>query len=687
MTEDQLFVLAAVFAARADSTRCKSLWIYFNGPDELFDIICSLWPELGDPCKLQFLFEPLPKTSQLRGCTSQDLLVELIETDNKLISMVEMDADTVSQRRHAIKDYAEEYMRQVPPYEKRKFATAEGSHIRKRLIVCNELSNELPMQYQNVWQTLMEDKELSMWINGIVKPLDHLNKRLKTGIKIKEFEKIDPLSVFHMILDTPNDNPDTILKIELMPYLYNGNYYELFLDSIINTKDFQLDTNYNFDILYHLLINFNLPNFEAKLYLERLQSQCALILFENGSNYLKIGSKARLNQILLKIEKKTRVGTLDVTVETLLYYSLLTDGVFKGYSIKELYAITKEDEATQEGCFALLAKRALDALTNEEVTLQEVALLLNRDKNPEEIIFSSLSEQKQLSILVEIILEKGYFSFLHKLIRNYEYQLGETVLVKYFWHFFNMASSGSRNNKCLSNAEKIVYLLVEENEAKYCHLRSLLDVAIDVSCYPVNVGKSRLSKPSYLLKFKEDPYGLISVLLESNEKLYQDVDATYKILQKLLVAFKLESQGNTDTERNFVRILNLHIDHALANMDFKFAYDNTKLLLQKNDINECWPTIFQVGKFIDPNWHDGEIPTEILFVQLEILGELLRICPVDQVEAITSQWSALELELATRDLIKDPFSLEKSSGLESLVGNRVSLNVVGNRIVNFLSRN
>lgn len=681
MIEDQLILLAAVFAARADSSPCESLWHYFNGSEELFEVICSLWPEVDDPIKLQFLFKPFTKSSEP---SSQDLFIKLIETDNQLISMVEMDTDTIVERCNAIRRYAKKYMSQVPPYEKIKLTTALGQHIRKRLIICNELSNEIPVQYEPVWQDL-EDKELSRWISGIVKPLHHFNKRLKSSIKIKEFEKMDPLSFFYMILNSPDNNPNGVLQSELLPYLTNGNYYQLFLSSVVNIKEFPLDTKYNFEILYHLLISFSVPGAEANLYADQLQRQCALIIFKNGPNYLRIGSKSNLNQLLLKANTKTQVGTLDMTVENLLYYSQLTDDVFNGYTVQELYAISKDDEAAQQSHFASLARRSLETVTNQDHTLTEIAVLLNHEKAPEETVFSRLSEAKQLAILVDILLEKGNFLFLQTLISKYRYKMSDEVLVKYFWHYFNMASNGLRNNKDLINAERIANLLLEEDNVKYQHLRALIDVVVDIAGYKINLGKKITFKPSYLLKFEEDPYGLISVLLESDGKLYQDVSATYSILQKLQAAFKIKTQEKTDTEDNLVRVLVLHIDHALANMDFQFAYENTKELLKRNKIIDYWPTILQVGKFIDPNWLDGETPTEIIFLQLEILGELLHICPVDQVEAVASQWSALELELVTRDLIKDPYSLEKTAGFNSLMRNGVTLNGFGSSIVNFLS--
>lgn len=684
MIEDQLVILAAVFAARADSPHCKALWTFFHGSDELFDIICSLWPELDDPTKLQFLFTPLEKLSPNAGTRNpEDLLVELVETDQQLISMVEIDPDMIAQRHQAISKYAAEYMKQVTPYDTIKFSTSMGERLRKRLITSNELNDQLPMQYAPIWEDLFkEDVQLSKWIKGLVEPLDHLNKRLFSSIKIKEFENMDPLSVFDMILNTPDENPETVMGRELIPYMTNGNYYEQLLNSFLTTKNFPLNTTYNFEIFDQLILTFGLRDQETNKYIQGIKRQCAYIAFKNGSNYLNIGSQFRLNQLFSRIEEHTPVGDLDITVETLLHYSALTDRIFGGYQIQDLYNISKSDESVQESHFASLSMKSL---VNKEFAMGELKELLDSDTTSKHPVFSRLSERKKLSIIIEILLEYGNFSVLHEVITTYQYKISEDVLQKYFWHFFNMASSGQRQKRDMVNAEKIVNLLLEENASKYVHLEVLVDVTKDISDYSVNWGRSLPFRPSHILKFKEDPFGLISLLLESNRKLYKDVSATYGIIQKLLVAFELAKQGTTDSEENLTRIIVLHIDHSLANMDFQFAYENTRDLLKKKNIDDYWPTILQVGKFIDPNWSDGETPTEIIFLQLEILGELLQICPVDEVEAVASQWSGLELELSTRNLIKDPYSLEKSSGFNSLIQNGVSLNGVSSTIANFLS--
>lgn len=680
MIEDQLILLTAIFSARADSTNCKSLWSFFHGSDELFDIICSLWPELDDPTKLQFLFTPLEKFSSTDNKNPQALLVELLETDEQLIPMVEMDSDTISQRRHAISKHAAEYMQQVTPYDRIKFSTSRGERLRKRLITSNELSDQIPMQYHPVWKVIiMEDDQLSKWIKGIVEPLYHFNKRSNNLIKIKEFENMDPLSVFDMFLNTVDENPDAILRKELLPYITNGDHHERFLTSFLTTKNFPLNSNYNFEIFDQLIMNFGTRDQENHNFMEQFRCQCAYIAFINGPNYLKVGTKFRLNQVLSRVSEQTSVGNIGITVATLLNYSKLTDTIFRGYQINDLYNISQDDEAMQESHFTLLSRKCLETVTNEETTIRELKELLNDDKTSNHAIFSRLSKQRKLSIIIEILLEFGNFSFLHEFIATYQYKVNEDVLEKYFWHFFNIASSGQRYKKGLVNAEKLVKLLLEENPSKYRHLEVLLDVTKDVFDYSIDWGRSVPFRPSHLLKFKEDPFGLISLLLESNRKLYKDIRTTYSILQKLLVAFEIAKQGTTETEENLVKIVILHIDHSLVNMDFQFAYENTKDLLKKKKIDDYWPTILQVGKFVDPNWLDGETPTEIIFLQLEILGELLEICPVNEVEAVASQWSALELELLTRDLIKDPYSLEKSSSF-GLIQNGVS-----NTIASFLS--
>lgn len=75
-----------------------------------------------------------------------------------------------------------------------------------------------------------------------------------------------------------------------------------------------------------------------------------------------------------------------------------------------------------------------------------------------------------------------------------------------------------------------------------------------------------------------------------------------------------------------------------------------------------------MGKFVDPNWVDNEIPTEIIVLQMSILGRLLEVCPLEEVEIVTSQWSTLELELSARDLVKDKYALDGQNDNKSKVG-------------------
>ena len=85
----------------------------------------------------------------------------------------------------------------------------------------------------------------------------------------------------------------------------------------------------------------------------------------------------------------------------------------------------------------------------------------------------------------------------------------------------------------------------------------------------------------------------------------------------------------------------------------------------------------------DSSWIDCEIPTEIIYLQLEVLGKLLHICPEDEIEAVVSQWSGLELELSTRDLINDQYSLS-NGGTDIDFKNHI-VEEVSASVSNFLS--
>lgn len=680
IVDDQLFLLSCAFAARADSADLIRLVPQFQASEDFFNAVCVLWPELDDPLHLEFLFS----TEISSKIDTSDLLVSLIETDGKLISVAEMDNITVEERCRTIKQYASDRLKMIEDCDKFKFNAFEAKWMRKRIVLCNDFNPEHTTLYKPIWKKVIQmDTEFARWINGIVAPLEHLNKRLARCMKIREFENMEPLEVLMMILKTQSNFHTTVITKELIPYLSGNRLYDMFTEEVFNSNNFGLNSVANYNVFKQLFTELTTSPASPQ-YIQRIKSQAAEIIFENSSNLLKVTTLNDFKSLLAQIEDAIQVGKYAITASTLKDYAKYMDTVFANYSLKDVYAITQEEESAQLAHFASIVKEQILQNDRNGRNINSIFELVDETETKGDKVFNRLSLDREVSVLIESALELGEFTLLQEFITRYDSTVEDKMLTKYFWHFFNKASNGLRTRPEIIKAEKTLELLLTKNNAKYKHLKDLLDVANDLSTYSINLGKGIPFKPSDILDFKDRPFDLISLLLELNNNLYKDLEKSCSLLQKLFRGLNLKCQNDDSFDEDFVRILVLHIDHSLANMDFQFALGKTRELLKRNGISQYWPTIFQVGKFIDPSWPDGEVPTEIIFLQLSILGDLLQICPVEEVEAVASQWSALELELVARDLIHDHYSLKNSE--KSVQGN-VIFNGVSNTFSNFLSGN
>lgn len=677
---DQLFLLSCAFASRADSADLVRVVPQFQGSEDFFNAVCVLWPELDDPLHLEFLF----RTDVSSRMDTKDLLVSLIETDAKLISVAEIDNITIEERCRTIKQYVNGRLKMIEDCDKFEIRAFEAKWMRKRILLCNDFNPEHTTFYKSIWKTMIqEDIEFARWINGIVTPLDHLNKRLGRCIRIREFEQMDPLKVLMMILKAQSNFHTTVITKELIPYLNNNRLYDVFTEKVFNSNNFALNSVANYNVFKQLFTELTTSS-ASQNYIHRMKSQAAEIIFENSSNLLKVTTLNDFKSLLAQIEDPIQVGKYKITASALKHYAKYMDTVFTNYSLKDIYAITQEEDSAQLAHFASIVKEQILQNDGNRRSINSIFELVGETNMKEAKVFNSLSLDSEVSVLIEAALEAGEFDLLQEFITRYDSPVEDRMLTKYFWHFFNKASNGLRTRPEIIKAEKTLELLLRKDNGKYKHLQDLLDVANDLSTYSINLGKGIPFKPSDILDFRDRPFDLISLLLELNHNLYKDLDKSFSLLQKLFSGLDLKRNSDDNFDEDFVRILVLHIDHSLANMDFQFALEKTRELLQRNSISQYWPTIFQVGKFIDPSWPDGEIPTEIIFLQLSILGDLLHICPVEEVEAVASQWSALELELVARDLMHDQYSLKNS---EKSVQGSVLFNGVSNTFSSFLSGN
>ncbi|AET37409.1 Sec39p Ecym_1158 [Eremothecium cymbalariae DBVPG len=676
MLKEQLYLLLSIFASRADKS--KILKYFEEGTQlsikEILEVICVFWPELDDPLNLEFIFDHIG----VERTKNNDLIFELLNGDESLIALVEINPELTVQRYRWIKEYVSSRL------GKWQLSIDEVDYkflfLRSRSIICNEVVSDV-MFYKPLFRKL---KYLSSsggatafyeWVNGILKPLAHVNRRIELNISIYEFEQKnceDVMQLFGEIYTDVLSAYKSVMYFEVSPYMTYSGCYDVFLKNCLSLDKFPLDTYNNFQSFRYVASEMN-PIFAKDPSLNNLfQHQLLKILYENGQNLIKIPLPNLPDELRNVLEGIDSSVTIDdgITSTELLDYSKYMDALGI-HSLKEIHTLKNSNEPNQLSSFMSMSKYLLSSSPSIE-TLQ---YLISSDK-----LYPSLSKDKQMSAIIESLLSLGEFSILHEFISKAGFQIDDSVLLKYFWRFFNGATNGSRNRPEMIKAKNTLSLLPA---GKYMHLEVLMDVADKLSEYSLNYSRNVPFTPSHLLEFKQDPLRIISKLLELNPSLYLNFDLTSTIMRKLYVGLEIPCE-DPNYEKELTRLTVQHIDCALVNMDLQYAYEKTMELFDKHgDISKYWLTIFQVGKFMDPTWPDNEIPTEIIYLQLEILSKLLHICPFEEVEAVVSLWSGLELELSTRSHVDDPYSLSNNKANKKL--QKEIVRQVSSSVSNFLS--
>ncbi|CAI4939536.1 ANM_HP_G0118850.mRNA.1.CDS.1 [Saccharomyces cerevisiae] len=615
MLEEQLYLLACIFASRADTRNIKKLFTRLGSQSNYLEILCVLWPELDDPKNLLYLRELEEEVQSPEGeeTTDEDVIVELLENDSSLIPLIESDTTTRSNRYHELQEFIS---------KKLNNKTLENFEewLRERILICNEMIPETPLLYSVLWETA-KSKVLSTkfigWVEGVLKPLDHLNKRLHLIFRINEWEKM----------------PDSDLEK--------------------GVKD----------------------NSEAS---RKLQSNVVDILFHNSENLFNLSSLThKLDELWsilsgfpdeITIEEQKTITALEMKQFMEFFIKCSTK-----FSFKEIFAITQEEESAQLAHFSSLCHEEFNKANEISSFLQamyETVLDISKDDK----IFTRISMDEKLYSILEILLQMNEFAYIEAIIERFDYSNNTQIyelLVKFFWHFFNNASNGLRKEPEMKKASQTLQIIQKHMSQRagtnLTKLEVLLEISDKLSHYSINLNKSHNGardtafKPSNILEYRDCPLDIISNLLELNPRLYKDLPTTKSLLFGIYDSLSINREGQTGKVE--VDLMVLHIDYALVNLDFGTAYELGKQVFEicqeagqhmmKALGDEHWLTFYQMGKFDDPNWVDNEIPTEIIVLQMSILGRLLEVCPLEEVEIVTSQWSTLELELSARDLVKD----------------------------------
>ncbi|QHS75136.1 Sec39p [Saccharomyces paradoxus] len=696
MLEEQLYLLACIFASRADTHNIKKLSTKLDPQSDYLDILCVLWPELDDPKNLLFLCEPeeMEQSPEGEETTDEEVVVGLLESDSSLIPLIEIDTTTISSRYRELQEFINNKL------NNKALENFEG-WLRERILLCNEMIPETPLFYSVLWETAKSgvlSTKFMGWVEGVLKPLDHLNKRLHLIFKINEWEGMPDSKLFNIIFDGVEDLQDdnniaNVIENELIPTLSYGKKWDTFITEFFNKERFSLksDTNYQLFLkIYYSLEKKLKDNSEVS---RNLQSNVVDILFNNSENLFNLTNLIHkldeLWSILSGFPDDIRIKEQKtVTALVLKQFMEFFTKCSTKFSFKEIFAITQEEGSAQLAHFTSLCHEEFNKANDISLFLQSMYETV-LDTNKDDKIFTRICMDDKLYSILEILLQMNEFVYIEMVIERFHYSNNAQIyelLVKFFWHFFNNASNGLRKEPEMRKASQTLQILQkympQQAGTSLTKLEVLLDLSDKLSHYSINLNKTHNGardtafKPSNILEYKDCPLDIISNLLELNPRLYKDLPTTKGLLFGIYDSLSIGKEGQTGKVE--VDLMILHIDYALVNLDFDTAYELGKQVFEfcqersqqmmKTLGDEHWLTFYQMGKFVDPNWMDNEIPTEIIILQMSILGRLLEVCPLEEVEIVTSQWSTLELELSARDLVRDKYALDGQNGNKSSVG-------------------
>lgn len=639
MLQVKLLILTSIYASEGNVEQLKKLYGRFVDSKDFINIIIIFWPEFLDCLTLSFLLEEVTPTEN----SNSDILVDFIAQDPKLISVLEMDDDVIYQRYDNIQKYIEDQFNQLQ-------LNSDLHWLQKRIIWCNEFdSTSDVLTYAPLWKLILgQDEKLDEWINGLILPLAHLNYRISQNFRILDFEnKLDKHDILNYVA---NDCNESVLQSELIPLIkYNKEFYDIFLVKFYDTLFFPLDNLNSFNQLVFLYDSLK-ENFGSDIH--RINQLTLSIVFQNSSNFQNTISMEDVHtKILNKMDENVKLESYDITNKDLKQFADFITSWNNNFSLIEVYTISQEEKSAQLSHFHILCE---DTINKDRKMINELLLpmeIFNKLKDDAYVRFNELVntiiDLNELDLLSELQIDP---EFKEKYLES---------LISHFWQFFNNATNS--HTREMLKAKKILQIIMTISNGFNVHeLESIIKVNDKLlnSEISIKLNKKLPFKPSNILDFKNRPLELFTILLENNNNMYSELDTfSIPLLKDLSVALSIKDE----TLKR--KLISLHIDFALVNTDFQFAYEISKKLLDgntfakdnnqdsSNSFTDTWSSILQVSKYQDPSWN--ETPTDILTLQVNLLSKLIKNCPIEEIDNIVSQWSALELELTSRDIINE----------------------------------
>lgn len=381
----QLYLCGSVFIARGD---VKAVTKVFNSLSsihnriELLKLICVLWPELDDCLNLEFLWNYSNEGNE------SDVLLSLIQEDSTLVTISDMHIDTEVKRYKALSKYVDSRLEALSldiSEEQPLF-----DFLRARVIIADSLNTKSMAYLPLIERVAMP--ELSSWIEGILKPLDHLNRKLTARLTVREFESMEVVTVLKMMWDTPITVVSIVrstMVYEVEPYLRYKGSLESFYEVIFNKENFPLDTSENFEV-FKFLASFPLPD------LEEFDKKKWDIVFENGRNLSRVplpNFVYELQSILKLLGNDEQVFEGIPLSQWIINSQFMNDLGLK--DLKSLKKLQEENSAVQMTFFSTMTQNMFQG--NMDIkTLHSIIHFIESST-----LFDKLSTESQQSVLLE----------------------------------------------------------------------------------------------------------------------------------------------------------------------------------------------------------------------------------------------------------------------------------------------
>ncbi|KAL6946971.1 hypothetical protein ACO0QE_001828 [Hanseniaspora vineae] len=622
MSEPASLLALAEYVSKGDVKNTKKVLFATSHLSPRFcKCIAVLWPEYSAPESLKFMaayYEKYDLDSKSESASSQEAAGEELELDSYLDSQLksflgQQNSDAMS------------------------LSTIDHFFRARALVVNQALPND-PLYCLPLAKMLNISNE--PWITGILKPFYYFKKTTtsRNFRLIKDFQEAAPKDIiqemFLHFLETSGEVKMHCMDRQIKPYVDYTQSVEVFTEKYLRNHDFRMDYSSVFFLLQHPLTTSQTMN---ELYYQTLIEKVW-----NTSNDFTVSELRSCVQISPEKTKiPTLLGTLDK--KTLLdYLNVMEELKFSNF--QKIVDLSNNANNIQPVYFTFLCDQHFGASTNKNPANKCLPWFF------ESPLFDSLDTKKKHTLITESLIKNNRLDELKSF--NQEQEIDHDFLLNHFWKLFHKASNGLPKNSNMKQCYSLLGMLDDEK------LTLLLDLVqyLAVEFPSLQLVPNQPFKPSHILQLSNSPLLLIEKLFSANEGQYLHPEETMQLLKKVFTVLDVVTIDDAQLQS---KVLASSIEIALVKNNFNFAYSLTIQLLENKNACKYWFVILQVGKFIDADhWPDLETPTEIVFLQMEILSKLLMVIPPEDMESAVSEYSRLELELSTRNLIDDEYSLE-----------------------------